>query len=154
MPELLENKTFIDLTPAKPAGLADLGIPAIERSSIKKGRLHEFTQTLGDGKIGRRFQNLRVTAVKTFEGAVESAKIIIQFEVFGDDNVTESANSGFLARLYAGSEKLIEWTPGPMFLPYAHFWYENSFAFAVALDIFERADRLEFITKPDQVRAV
>ena len=154
MPQLLENKAFIDLTVAKPTGLADLGVPLVETSVIKKGRLHEFTQTLGDGKVGRRFQNLRVTAVKTLEGTVEGAKILIEFEVFGDDNVPESTNSGFVASLYADAEKLIEWSAGEMFLPYAHFWYENHFAFAIPLELFERADRVEFIANSDPVRAI
>ena len=154
MPTLTENKTSIDLAITKPTGLNDLGVPLLETTRVKKGKLHEFTQALEDGKLGRRFQNLRVTAIKTVEGGIESAKMFVQFEVFGDDNVPEAANSGFEAALYAGPEGLLELTPGSMFLPYAHFWYDNRFVFDVTAEVFDRTDRFEFIAKPDQVRSI
>ena len=154
MSALAENKTFIDVAIAKPTGLNDLGAPLLESSMVKKGKLHEFTQDLEDGRVGRRFQNLRVTAVKTVEGGIASAKIFVQFEVFGDDNVPEAANSGFEIALYAGPEGLLELTPASMFLPYARFWYDNRFVFDVTAEVFDRTDRFEFIAKPDQVRSI
>lgn len=154
MPILTENKTFIEVAMSKPTGLNDLGAPLLPSTIVKKGRLREFAQPLEDGRVGRRFQNLRIMAIKTMEGGLESAKIFIQFEVFGDDNVPEAANSGFAATLYAGPESLLELTPGSMYLPYAHFWYDNSFVFDVSADVFDRCDRLEFIARPEQVRII
>ncbi|MDR3390868.1 MAG: hypothetical protein P4L77_03950 [Sulfuriferula sp.] len=154
MPDLVESKQFIDLAIAKPTGLNDLGVPLLESTVVKKGKLHELTQPLSDGKAGRMFQNLRVTAVKTTEGSTESAKIFATLEVFGDGNVPEAANRGFGIRLYAGTENLMELVPGDMFLPYANFWYDNRFAFDIPNEVFDQTDRLEFIAMPDQVRAI
>lgn len=154
MPDLVESKTFIDLAIAKPTGLNDLGVPLLETAVVKKGKLHEFTQPLADGKVGRMFQNLRVTAIKTTEGGTESAKVFVSLEAFGDSNVPTAANSGFGIRLYAGPENLQELAPDSMFLPYANFWYDNRFAFDVPNAVFDQADRLEFIAKPDQVRMI
>jgi hypothetical protein len=154
VPVLTENKMLIEMAIAKPTGLNDLGAPLLENTIVKKGKLREFSQSLEDGRIGRRFQNLRVTAIRTMQGAIESAKIFIQFEVFGDDNVPEAANSGFAARLYAGPECLLELTPDTMFLPYARFWYDNSFVFDVSADVYDRIDHFEFIARPDQVRII
>lgn len=154
MPLLAANRTFIDLAPARPSGLNSLGVPLQESSVVKKGKLHEFTQALAGGKIGRRFQNLRVTAIRTAEGGLESTKLFVEFEVFGDDNLPLAANSGFDAVLYAGSQPLLALAPGSVFLPYACFWYENRFVFDLPAGIFDEADRLEFIAKPDQVRSI
>lgn len=154
MPDLIESKTFIDLATAKPTGLTDLGVPILETTIVKKGKLHEHAQPLSDGKVGRMFQNVRVTAIKTTEGSIESAKIFISLEAFGDSNVPEAVNSGFRIELYAGPESLLELSPGSMFLPYANFWYDNRFVFDVPTEVFDRTDRLEFIAKPDQVRVI
>lgn len=151
---LAENKMLIEMAIAKPTGLNDLGIPLFDGAVVKKGKLREFSQSLEDGRIGRRFQNLRIIAIKTMEGAIESAKVFIQFEVFGDDNVPEATNSGFAAILYAGPDCLLELPPDSIFLPYARFWYDNRFVFDVSVDVFDRSDRLEFIARPDQVHII
>ena len=95
VPVLAENTTFIDLKPGKPTGLGmtQLGIPVLDGTVVKKGKLHEFIQLTNDDKPGRRYQNIRITAVKTGEGGIESAKVFVQFEVFGDDNVPEAPGS-------------------------------------------------------------
>lgn len=54
----------------------------------------------------------------------------------------------------AGSESLLELSFVSMFLPYANFWYDNRFAFDVPNEVFDQTDRLEFIARPDQVRAI
>ena len=154
MPDLFESKTFIDLTIAKPTGLNDLGAPLLDSTVVKKGKLHEFSQPMTDGKVARMFQNLRVTAIKTTEGGIELAKIFVSFEVFGDSNAPLAANSGIMIRLYAGQENLLSLTPGRMYLPFANFWYDNRFAFDIPNDVFDRADRLEFIARSDQVREI
>ena len=151
---LIESKTYIDLAIAKPTGLSDLGAPILDATVVKKGKLHEFSQPQSSGKAGRMFQNIRITGIKTPEGGTEQARIFASFEAFGDSNVPIAANSGFAIRLYAGSEDLLELAPDSMFLPYANFWYDNRFAFDIPCEIFDRADRIEFIAKPDQVRAV
>jgi hypothetical protein len=154
VPDLIETKTFIDLAIAKPTGLNDLGVPMVETTLVKKGKLHEFSQPLAGGKVGRMFQNLRVTAIKTTEGGAESAKLFVALEAFGDNNTAEALNSGFGIKLYAGPESLLELAPDSMFLPYANFWYDNRFAFDVPNEVFDRADRVEFIAMPGQVRAI
>ena len=154
MPRLLENKTPIQLGGAKPSGLNDLGVPLLASATVKKGKLQELTQVIEGGQVGRRFQNLRVTAVKTSEGDIQSAKLFLQFEAFGDDNVPISHNSGFAATLYAGGDSLLEVSAGSLFLPYARYWYENQFAFDISPTVFDRVDRIEFVAKADQVRII
>ncbi len=151
---LLESKTYIDLAIAKPTGLNDLGVPLHETTVVKKGKLHEFSQPMADSKTGRMFQNLRITGIKTIEGGTEAAKIFISFEAFGDSNIPKAGNSGIKLRLYAGTESLLELSPDSMFLPYANFWYDNRFTFDIPCEVFNRTDRIEFIAKPDQVRAI
>lgn len=156
VPALAENTTYIDLKPGKPTGpsMTQLGVPVLETTVVKKGKLHELIQLMADGQVGRRFQNFRITGVKTSEGGVEAAKLFLQFEIFGDDNVPEGESAGFGAALYAGDEKLVGFGPFPAFLPYARAWYENQFVFEVPLELFARVDRLEFTAKPDQVRMI
>lgn len=81
VPALAEKTTQIELKDAKPKGLSmtQLGVPVLESTVVKKGKLQEFFQFLDDGKVGRRFQNIRVTGIKTSEGGVEAAKIFVQF---------------------------------------------------------------------------
>ena len=99
MPTLVENRTPIKVALAKPTGLNELGVPLLASTAVKKGKLQEFAQVIEGGQIGRRFQNLRITAVKTSEGTLESAKLFVQFEAFGDDNVPIADNSGFAVML-------------------------------------------------------
>ena len=154
MPDLIERSIFVDFPMAKPTGLNDLGVPLVETTVVKKGRLHEFTQPRQDGKASRMFQNIRVMGIKTSEGGLESAKIIVLLEVFGDNNVPEAANSGFAITLCAGPDALQELTAGSLFLPYANFWYDNRFVFDIAPGVFDKADRIEFIARPDRVRVI
>lgn len=156
VPALVENTTLIDLKAAKPIGssVTQLGVPVLDSTAIRKGKLNEFIQLVDDGKVGRRFQNIRVTGVKTHEGGIESAKIFVQFEAFGDDNVPLEANSGFAATLLAGPDTLLELAPGSVFLPYARYWFENQFVYEIPTGVFDRADRLAFTARADQVRMI
>ena len=154
MPSLQETRIVVTLAPAKPAGLAELGAPSVDAAVVKKGRAHEFPQLLTDGKIGRRFQDVRVTGIKTVEAGVLSAKLFVQFEVFGDDTAGPANGVGFDAALFAGAQQLAILSSSSLFLPYANFWYPNRFVFEVSLSDFDQADRLEFIAKPEEVRAV
>jgi hypothetical protein len=106
LPALQETRAVVILTPAKPTGLADLGAPATAETMAKKGRVHEFQQLLTDGEIGRRFQDLRVVAIRTVEGGAASAKFFVQFEVFGDNTAAPTNGAGFEAALFAGDELL------------------------------------------------
>lgn len=154
MPALQELRTIVTLAPAKPIGLADLGAPSVDTAVVKKGRVHEFAQVLPDGKIGRRFQDLRVIAVSTVEGGIPSNKLFIQFEVFGDDTAAPANGVGFEAVLYAGSRQLASLSSSSLFLPYGNFWYSNRFVFEPQTADFDRADRLEFIAKSEEIRII
>jgi len=154
VPSLQELRTVVTLAPAKPAGLADLGTPLVDTTVVKKGRAHEFAQVLTDGKIGRRFQDLRVIGINTVEGAVPSAKLFVQFEVFGDNTAAPTNGVGFEAVLYAGSQQLASLSSSSLFLPYGNFWYPNRFVFEVPTADFDRADRFEFIAKSEEVRNI
>ncbi len=153
MPLLQETRAVVTLAPAKPAGLDDLGAPLAD-ATVVKGRVHEFPQLLTDGKIGRRFQDLRVIGIKTVEAGVASAKFFIQFEVFGDDTAAPTGGVGFDAVLFAADRQLASLTSSSLFLPYANFWYPNRFVFEAPTADFDRADRLEFIAKPEEVRTL
>lgn len=154
LPSLREARATVTLAPAKPTGLADLGAPLGDGASVKKGRAHEFPQLLPDGEIGRRFQDIRVVGIKTDEGGVTSAKLFVQFEVFGDNTSAPANGVGFEAELFAGSELLARLSSSSLFLPYANFWYPNRYAFGIEAAAFDRIDRLEFIALPEEVRAV
>jgi hypothetical protein len=154
LPVLQETRVNVTLAVAKPTGLDDLGAPLDDASVVKKGRAHEFAQLLADGAIGRRFQDLRVIGIKTVEAGAPSAQIFIQFEVFGDNTAAAKNGVGFDAVLFAGAEPLASLKSSSLFLPYANFWYPNRFAFDVPIVHFDRADRLEFIAKPEEVRTL
>ena len=154
MPSLQEFRTVVALAPAKPTGLADLGVPVADTTVVKKGRAHEFAQNLTDDKIGRRFQDLRVIGINTVEAEVPTAKLFVQFEVFGDNTAVSSTGAGFEAILYAGEQQLASLSSSSLFLPYANFWYPNRFVFEVPTADFEQADRFEFIAKPEEVRTI
>lgn len=152
LPSLREARATVTLAPAKPTGLGDLGVPLGDATVVKKGRAHEFPQLLADGAIGRRFQDLRVIGIKTAEGEVVTAKFFVQFEVFGDNTAAPANGVGFDALLFAGEQQLASLSSSSLFLPYGNFWYPNRFVFETAAADFERADRLEFIAKPEEVR--
>jgi hypothetical protein len=154
VPSLQEIRTVVTLAPAKPVGLADWGTPLVDTTVVKKGRVHEFAQILTDGKIGRRFQDLRVVGINTVEAAVPSAKFFVQFEVFGDNTAVPTNGVGFDAVLYAGAQQLASLSSSSLFLPYGNFWYPNRFVFEVPVVDFDRADRFEFIAKSEEVRNI
>lgn len=156
MPVLTENTALIALKSAKPTGLGmtQLGIPVLDSTQVKKGKLHEFLQSTEDGKVGRRYQNIRVTAVRTAEGGVESGKVFLQFEVFGDDNVPEGACGGYSVALLSGAEVLLTLPASSLFLPYGRAWYENQVVFDVPLTIFDKAEQLQLTVAADRVRAI
>lgn len=151
MPTLQETRTVVTLAPAKPAGLADLGVPLGDATVVKKGRVHEYLQLLTDGKIGRRFQDIRIIAIKTVEAGVLSAKVFVQFEVFGDDTSAPTNGVGFDAVLLAGTQPVASLSSSSLFLPYANFWYANRFVFEVPVADFDQADSFEFIAKAEDV---
>ena len=154
MPALQETRIVLTLAPGKTSGLADLGAPLADATVIKKGRAHEHTQLLADGKIGRRFQDIRVIAIKTNEAGILSAKIFVLFEVFGDNTAAPANGVGFEAALLAGARPLASLSSSSLFLPYANFWYPNRFVFDLALEDFDQADRLEFVARPEEVRTL
>lgn len=154
MPVLQEIHTVVTLAPAKPVGLADFGAPSLDTAVVKKGRAHEFAQVLPDGKIGRRFQDLRVIAISTVEGGIPSNKLFIQFDVFGDDTAAPADGVGFESILFAGAQQLASLRSSSLFLPYGNFWYPNRFVFEAPTADFDRADRLEFIAKSEEVRII
>jgi hypothetical protein len=143
-----------DFGRAATVGLADWGTPLVDTTVVKKGRVPEFAQILADGKIGRRFQDLRVVGINTVEAAVPSAKLFVQFEVFGDNTAAPTNGVGFEAVLYAGSRQLAGLSSSSLFLPYGNFWYPNRFVFEVPVVDFDRADRFEFIAKSEEVRNI
>lgn len=154
MPALQETRAIVTLAPAKPTGLADLGVPPSDGSVVKKGRVHEFPQMLDDGRIGRRFQDLRVIGIRTVEAGEPSVRLFVQFEVFGDNTAAAARGAGFEAVLRAGEEPLARLSSGSLFLPYGNFWYANRFVFEVPPADFDKADGLEFIAAPEEVRAI
>ncbi len=152
MPALLHTVAPIELKAAKTHGLNDLGVPLTDATVVKKGKLAEFSQTLDSGRIGRRFQNVKVTVVKTADGGETSSKVMVSFEVFGDDNAPVVGNQGVAAVLHAGDKVLGERSLGAMFLPYACAWYENRYAFDITNDVFETLDRFSLVARADEVR--
>lgn len=156
MPALVENTVSIELKTAKPTGLSitQLGVPVHEGTAVKKGKLHEFIQLLDDGKPGRRYQNIRVTGVRTCEGGVDSAKLFVQLEVFGDDNVPLATNSGFAAAACMGASTLLALPETTVFLPYARYWFDDQFVYEIPVEVFEQMDTLTFTALADQVRTI
>ncbi|MFH3480569.1 hypothetical protein [Xanthobacter variabilis] len=154
MPALQETRATVTLAPAKPTGLADLGVPMVETTAVTKGRVHEHDQLLADGKIGRRYQDLRVIAIKTVEGGAPSAKVFVQFEVFGDNTTMLAGGGSFEIVLFAGERQVASRTSSGMFMPYANFWYANRFVFDLTIEELDQADRVEFIAKAEDVGAI
>jgi hypothetical protein len=142
----------IDLKPAKTHGLTDLGVPIDEGTEVKMGKLTEAMQMLEGDRIGRRYQNLRATLLKANEGGQPGARLVLAFEVFGDDNVPQGAPSALAARLMAGEQVLADLPLGSPFMPYASCWYENHFAADVALEAFASADRVQLMAAGQPVR--
>lgn len=155
MPALQAATFSIELKPAKATNsLAELGVPLSEGTEVKKGKLGEAMQMLDGDKIGRRFQNMRATLIKADEGGQAGAKLVLAFEVFGDDNVPLDLPGVVGARLLSGEQLLADLRLGAPFMPYASCWYENQFAANIALDAFLTADRLEVLAMAEEVRAI
>lgn len=159
MPTLQATPFVLELKDAKPVGLADLGVPlpadGPEPTRVKKGRLAEAMQPLDDGRIGRRYQNLRAHLLRAVEGGEPAVTLVLAFEVFGDDNAPVGRPSGIALRvLDADGTVLAEGDGGPLFLPWASFWYENRCALKLPLTAFDAACRLEVLAAADTVRPV
>jgi hypothetical protein len=76
-------------------------------------------------------------------------------QVLLDDNTAAPATGvGFEAVLLAGPERLASLSSSSLFLPYGNSWYPNRFVFEVPIEDFDRADRFEFIAKPEEVRSI
>lgn len=154
MPALNAATFTIDLKPAKTNGMADLGVPIDETTEVKKGKLSEAMQMLDGDQIGRRYQNLRATLIKASEGGQAGAKLVLAFEVFGDNNTPLDLPLAVEARLLAGEQLLAKLALGVPYMPYASCWYENHFAASVALEAYAAADRVQVLTATEEVRAV
>ena len=155
MATLLPATFTFDLKPAKTNGLADLGVPLNDSTEVKKGKLAEAMQLLEGDKIGRRFQNLRATLVKATEGGQAGAKLLLSFEVFGDDTAPLAAPADVSVLLQTGGDQvLVERALGTLYLPYAVCWYDNHFAVNVPLDAFSAADRVSVLVAEDEVRVL
>jgi hypothetical protein len=155
VPALQEARVSVAFAPVRAtAGFAEFGAPNLETASIKQGRLGELLQFLADGAIGRRFQGLRFTGIQTVEGEIASAKLFVAFEAFGDNSAAPAGGVGVDIALFAGETPLARLFSTSVFLPYANFWYPNSYVFALPLEEFDRADRLEFIARPEVVRII
>lgn len=152
MPVLTKSIAAIELSDAKTSGLAHLGVPVDEATRVKKGKLPEFLQTLDTGAIARRYQNVRVTAIKTTEAGRLFSKIIIQFEAFGDDWSSVGDNTGVDYALYRGDELLHTIHQGRIFLPYCRSWYENQYEHAVPNEVFDEITRFELIANADEMQ--
>lgn len=155
MTTLLPASFRIDLKTAKTNGLAELGVPLTDSTEVKKGKLAEAMQMCeGGNKVGRRYQNLRATLLKATEGGQPGVKLVLAFELFGDDNAALTAPSPIKARLLAGDGVLAELTLGAPFLPYGSCWYDNRFAADLPLDAFAAADGVQVLAAADAVRPI
>lgn len=155
MTTLLPAAFHIDLKTAKTNGLAELGVPLGDTTEVKKGKLAEAMQMQAGGdKVGRRYQNLRATLLKATEGGQAGVKLVLAFELFGDDNAAVGAPSPIQAQLLAGETVLAELTLGAPFLPYGSCWYENRFAADLPPDSFAVADAVRVLAAADTVRAI
>lgn len=154
MPALLSTTVPLELKAAKTNGLADLGVPMVESTLVKKGKLGELDQLLDNGRIGRRFQNLRAILVKAEQGGEVHSTLILSLEAFGDDNVPVAGNQGVSVQLLAADKVLAEHKLGALFLPFGSCWYDNRFAVELGEALFDACDRLQFIAHADEVRAL
>ncbi|BBA36188.1 uncharacterized protein sS8_4258 [Methylocaldum marinum] len=152
MAALTKHIASIDLASAKPTGLNALGVPVDETTQVKKGKLQEFLQTLDTGAVARRYQNIRITAVKTTEGGRQFSKLFVQFEVFGDDWSSVGDNTGVAYALYQGDKVLHEIQQGRVFLPYCRNWYENQYEHTIPNEVFEAITRIEFVANADEMQ--
>jgi hypothetical protein len=154
MPALLLSTAPIELKSAKTNGLTDLGVPMVESTLVKKGKLGEFDQLQDSGKIGRRFQNLRAILVKAEQGGETHTTLILSLEAFGDDNVPVAGNQGVSVQLLSGDKLLAEHKLGALFLPFGSAWYDNRFAVELGKELFDACDKVNFVAHADEVRAL
>lgn len=149
---LTKNIASIELAAAKTSGLNDLGVPIDETTQVKKGKRQEFLQTLDTGAIARRYQNIRVTTIKTTEAGRLFSKIFIQFEVFGDDWSSIGDNNGVDFALCHGDKVLHNIQQGRIFLPYCRSWYENQYEHTIPNEVFDEITRFEFVANADEMQ--
>lgn len=152
MVALTKNIASIELAPARINGLSQLGIPTEDGTEAKRGKLQEFLQTLETSAIARRYQNIRVIAVKAPEAGQTVARLIVQFEVFGDDWRSVGDNTGVSYVLYKGDEPLTELAHGPLFLPFCRHWYEDQYEHAIPIETFDALTRIEFVALADEMQ--
>lgn len=152
MATLTRNLVLIELANAKTSGLNDLGVPVDGNTQVKKGRLQEFLQTLDTGAIARRYQNLRVTAIKTTEAGRLFSKLIVRFEVFGDDWSSVGDNTGVDYALRHGDKRVHSLRQGKIFLPYCRSWYENQYEQTIPNEVFDEITGVEFIANADEMQ--
>jgi hypothetical protein len=154
MPALLPATFKINLKTVKPNGLAELGVPLVDDTEVKKGKLMEALQGLEGDKVGRRCQNLRATLVKTVEGGQSGVKLIVAFEVFGDDNAPVGPPSAVSVLVHAGDTLVADLPLGSLFLPYGSCWYDNRFSVNLPLEAFTAVDGVSLVAATDEVRAI
>lgn len=152
MTALTKNIASIELATAKTSGLNTLGVPVDETTQVKKGKLQEFVQTLDTGAVARRYQNIRVTAVKTSEAGRVFSKLFVQFEVFGDDWSSVADNTGVDYALCQGDKALHSVQQGRIFLPYCRSWYENQYEHTIPNEVFDAITRFEFVANADEMQ--
>lgn len=152
MVALVKNTASIELASAKTSGLNELGFPIDETTQVKKGKLQEFLQTLDNGAIARRYQNIRVTAIKTTEAGRLFSKLFVQFEVFGDDWGSIGDNTGVDYVLLDGEKVLHSIHQGRIFLPYCRNWYENQYEHTIPNEVFDGLTRFEFVANADEMQ--
>lgn len=152
MVALTKSIASIELATGKTSGLGSLGVPVDETTQVKKGRLQEFLQTLDTGAIARRYQNIRVTAIKTTEAGRLFSKVFVQFEVFGDDWSSIEDNTGVDFTLCQGDKVLHGIQQGKVFLPYCRSWYENQYEHTIPNEVFDELTRFEFVANADEMQ--
>ena len=152
MVALTKNIASIELAAAKTSGLSHLGFPIGDDTQVKKGKLQEFLQTLETGAIARRYQNIRVTAIKTAEAGRVFSKLIVQFEVFGDDWSSIGDNTGVNYALCHGDKLLHELQHGRLFLPYCRSWYEDQCEHTIPNEVFDELTRVDFVANADEMQ--
>lgn len=153
MSNLVKTNGFVELAVSKPTGLNDLGVPVVEGTVVKKGKLPEMTQKLDDDKVGRMYQNIRAFAIKTKEGDLEVSQLFVLFEVFSDDCTSVGTNSGVEFGLYNDQQLLTTLQQSPIFVPYARCWYDNRYVYNISNEVFDALTRVDFVAKPDEMRA-
>lgn len=151
MDVLEEGRVSVTLSPGKPTGLGELGIPSGEGTRVLRGKAQEFAQSLAGGGVGRMFQNIRVIAARAPVGGMPVGKLFVLLEVFGDNTVPQGAGNGIALGLNAGDQHLMNLPPSLLFMPYPNCWYDNRFVFDLPDDLFDQLDRVDLIAGTETV---